>query len=105
MATEIFCWGYTAWRSQRRDSYEVSGYIDGYEFYAVKKTAEAAERAFCHAAFRGWTRRQFRSAVGLSPRHGRQADPADSYHPVSVWTVAGAFLHQFSKSLSRRLHR
>jgi len=48
MATEIFSWGYTAFRSQRRDSYEVSGFIDGYEFYAVKKTAEAAERTSLH---------------------------------------------------------
>jgi hypothetical protein len=68
MATEIFCWGYTGWRSQRRAGYEVSGFIDGYEFYAVKKTADAAERAFCRAARRAWMRRKVRVAWGLRPK-------------------------------------
>jgi len=102
MATELFCWGYTAWASGRGHGwYEVAGYIDGSDFY-VLGSRSAAERAFCRAAFRAWVRRRLRAAVGLAPRKGHPTDPADTYHDVTLLMVARTFLQQLAIKLKRR---
>jgi hypothetical protein len=103
MATEVFCWGYTAWRSQRRDGCEVSGFIDGYEFYAVKNTVDAAERAFCRAARRAWLRRKVRVACGLPARATAQISSADTYHDVRLRMILSIVLRESSNYVRRRI--
>ena len=65
MATEIFAWGYTGWRTQRPHGFEVSGDIDGNDFTVVSGTARDAERLFCRAARSAWFRRKARIACVL----------------------------------------
>ncbi|AQV96401.1 hypothetical protein BJN34_21265 [Cupriavidus necator] len=103
MATEVFCWGYTAWRTQRRAGYEVSGFIDGYEFNVIEKTADAAERAFCRVARKAWLRRNVRVACGLPPRKTAQLSAADTYQDVALTVVLSALLSESAKSVCRRI--
>ena len=84
MATEIFAWGYTGWRTQRSYGFEVSGFIDGNELTVVSRTAEEAERLFCRAARRAWLCRTARAALGLPRRTTPPVSTADTYYPVSL---------------------
>ena len=88
MATEIFAWGYTGWRTQRADGFALTGFIDGNEITVVSRTAEEAERLFCRAARRAWLRRTVRAAVGLPRRTTPPVSTADTYHPVSFRVMA-----------------
>jgi hypothetical protein len=89
MATEFFAWGYTAWRTQRANGYEVSGFIDGNEFAVVSRTAEEAERLFCRAARRAWLHRNVRAVRGLPAQTSAPVSPADSYIPVFLPLIVG----------------
>lgn len=103
MATEVFCWGYTAWRSQRPTGYEVSGIIDGHDFYVIRETADAAERAFCRVARRAWLLRKVRMATGLHARKTPQLSAADTYQDVALTVVLSALLSESAKSVCRRI--
>jgi len=102
MATELFCWGYTAYLSGTEGAYCAAGYIDGKRYVVVKETHGAAERAFCRAAVRGWMRRRLRSAIGLTPRKGHSTDSADTYVDVTTVIIAKALLHEIAKILNPR---
>lgn len=83
MATELFAWGYTAWRSQRPDGYEVVGYVDGEEIHVTLDTPDDAERQFCYIARRAWARRKLGN-IGALPACERQLkSSADTYYDVS----------------------
>lgn len=84
MATEIACWGYTAWRTQRATGYEVSGYVDGTEFCIVSADPNEAERCFCVAARRAWLRQQVRKMRGLPARVVPPVSRADTYHEITL---------------------
>jgi len=101
MATEIFSWGYTAWRTQRPGGYEVSGYVDGHKFDVVMETREGAERAFCRAARRAWLRRKVRVMQGLVARESAPLSPADTYHDASLKVILVATLNEIGKRIRR----
>ena len=101
MATEIFAWGYTAWRTQRVNGYEVSGFIDGNEFTVVSRIAEEVERLFCRAARGAWMRRSARDFCGLPARTTPRVSSADTYCPVSL----GLIVRVIARALGRAIFR
>lgn len=103
MATEVFCWGYTAWRSQRHAGYEVCGFIDGREFHAVRETADAAERAFCRAAWRAWLLGKARVLCGLQRRSTAPISSADTYYNVRVAMIVSVLLRESYNLVRRRI--
>jgi hypothetical protein len=101
MATEIFSCGYTAWRTQRPNGYEVSGYLDGREFDVITESPERAERAFRRAARRAWLRRKLRTLRGLPARELAPLSSADTYHDVSLGLIFRALLSGIAKRMRR----
>ncbi len=101
MAIEIFAWGYTAWRTQRVNGYEVSGFIDGNEFTVVSRTAEEAERLFCRAARGAWMRRNARVFCGLTARTTPRVSSADTYCPVSLGLIARVTARALGRAILR----
>lgn len=92
MATEIFAWGYTAWLTQRPSGYELSGYIDGRDFYVFADTPRDVEKAFYRAARRAWLRRSLRVLRGLPAHDSRPVGAADTYHEITIATVVLAIV-------------
>ncbi|WER49965.1 hypothetical protein CupriaWKF_22950 [Cupriavidus sp. WKF15] len=105
MATEIFAWGYTGWRTKRADGFELTGFIDGNEFTVVSATAEEAERLFCRAARRAWLRRTARAAIGLPGRITPRVSSADTYYAVSLPLVVRVATKELGRAIFRWLRR
>lgn len=103
MATEVFCWGYTAWRTRRVGGYEVSGFIDGRECTVVSESAEAAESIFCRAARRAWLRRKVRVVLGLPGRTTLRVSSAASYYPVSLLLISRVASREVGRATFRWL--
>lgn len=105
MATEVFAWGYTGWRTQRADGFELRAFIDGNEFTVVKETADEAERLFCRAARKAWLRRNARLACGLPARTSSRVSSADSYSPVSPLLIVRVAARELGSAISRWFRR
>lgn len=102
MASEVFAWGYTGWRTQRAGGFELSGFIDGNEFTVVSRTAAEAERLFCRAARRAWLVRNTRAACGLPARTHPPVSSGDSYYPVSLSLMVRTTVRVLRHAVFRR---
>lgn len=105
MVTEVFAWGYTAWRTQRPAGYEMAGYLDGREVIVVKGTADDAERLFRRAARRAWLRRKVRVAFGLPARTTPRVSSADTYADFSLLLLARVAAKELGRAVLRQLRR
>lgn len=103
MASEIFSWGYTAWRSQRPNGFEVCGFVDGREVSVLSDTPDSAERQFCRAARSAWLRRKLRRLCGLPARESVPLSSADTYQDVSLARMLAAILKGTAEGMCQQL--